>query len=205
MENGAWRETLAQNLSRLRREKGLTQAELGEKLNYSDKSISKWERGEGVPDLSVMMQLTDMYGVTLDEIVGIKTKEAPDAGAGRKDRILSHTVFIVTMESAIWLVALIVFFVLMLALPSSAPYWLSFIYALPVSFLSLGVCFLCWRFWLWAVGVLSAALWTICLSANLTAGAAYAGFIYAVGGLVQLTVIFVIGIAVYSKKHRRKK
>ena len=67
---GNWKEILAANLSRLRREKGLTQAELGEKINYSDKSVSKWERGEGVPDLQVMIALSDLYGVSIDEMMG---------------------------------------------------------------------------------------------------------------------------------------
>jgi len=46
---GNWKEILAANLSRLRREKGLTQAELGEKINYSDKSVSKWNGAKAFP------------------------------------------------------------------------------------------------------------------------------------------------------------
>ena len=57
---------VAENLAELRRAKGWTQAELAEKINYSDKSVSKWERGEGLPDLKVLMQLAELYGVTLD-------------------------------------------------------------------------------------------------------------------------------------------
>ena len=53
------KENLAQNLTRLRKAEGLTQAELATKLNYSDKAVSKWERGESVPDLYVLKQLAD--------------------------------------------------------------------------------------------------------------------------------------------------
>ena len=47
----------ASNLIRLRTAAGMTQAELGEQLNYSDKSISKWERGEGLPDVYILAQI----------------------------------------------------------------------------------------------------------------------------------------------------
>ena len=60
---------VAANLAELRRARGLTQAELAEKINYSDKSVSKWERGDGLPDLKVLTQLAALYGVSLDTFV----------------------------------------------------------------------------------------------------------------------------------------
>lgn len=59
----------AENLSALRKTAGLTQLELAEKINYSDKAVSKWERGEAVPDVSVLIALADVFGVTLDYLV----------------------------------------------------------------------------------------------------------------------------------------
>ena len=59
------KKNIAKNLSSLRKSAGLTQAELGEKLTYSDKSISKWERGDGLPDLLVLDKLAELYGVTV--------------------------------------------------------------------------------------------------------------------------------------------
>ena len=63
------RAIVADNLIRLRIAAGLTQAELGERLNYSDKSVSKWERGDAVPDVFVMKQIADIYGVTVDYLL----------------------------------------------------------------------------------------------------------------------------------------
>ncbi len=54
------KKNIAKNLSSLRKSAGLTQAELGEKLTYSDKSISKWERGDGLPDLLVLDKLAEL-------------------------------------------------------------------------------------------------------------------------------------------------
>ncbi len=64
----------ASNLIRLRTEKGLTQAELGAKLNYSDKTISKWERGEAIPDAYVLTQLADLFGVSVDFLLSSHDK-----------------------------------------------------------------------------------------------------------------------------------
>lgn len=205
MENSAWRERLSQNLSQLRRDKGLTQAELGEKLNYSDKSVSKWERGEGLPDLGVLMQLSDLYGVALTEIIGIESAQKEASTTPSKERIVSHMYLLLTMVSAIWLVALTVFLVLMLSLPDPGKYWLSFIYALPVTFLTLGACFVCWRQWAWGFGSMSAALWTLCLSVDMTVNAQYSGMIFAIGGMIQLTAVFVIAVIVYTRKREKRK
>ncbi len=57
---------VAANISRLRKDSGMTQAELAERLNYSDKSVSKWERADALPDLSVTKQIADLFGVSVD-------------------------------------------------------------------------------------------------------------------------------------------
>ena len=57
------REIIAKNISDLRKKSGLTQIELAEKLNYSDKAVSKWERGDSVPDVGVLKQIADLFGV----------------------------------------------------------------------------------------------------------------------------------------------
>ncbi|MEG2453873.1 MAG: helix-turn-helix transcriptional regulator, partial [Clostridia bacterium] len=66
------RQIIASNLIRLRKVSGLTQAELAQKINYTDKSVSKWERGEGAPDIFVLNQLAEIYKVTVNDIIGVK-------------------------------------------------------------------------------------------------------------------------------------
>ena len=72
-------EIVAYNLTELRKNARLTQAELAEKINYSDKSVSKWERGEALPDLKVLTRLAELFGVSIDYFV---TK---DAGKQKKE------------------------------------------------------------------------------------------------------------------------
>ena len=51
----------AENLAVLRKKKGWTQLELAERLNYSDKAVSKWERGESLPDVTILKQIADLF------------------------------------------------------------------------------------------------------------------------------------------------
>ena len=66
---------IAKNITDLRLAKGLTQLELAEQLHYSDKAVSKWERGESVPEISTLMAIADLFGVTLDHLVNEHSPE----------------------------------------------------------------------------------------------------------------------------------
>ena len=74
MDPGELKLTSASNIINLRTAAGLTQAELGAKLNYSDKTISKWERGEAIPDAYVLTQLAEIFGVTVDYLLSSHNK-----------------------------------------------------------------------------------------------------------------------------------
>ena len=69
---------IASNIIRLRNEAGMTQSELGAKLNYSDKSVSKWERAESLPDANVLKQLGEIFGVSMDYLFSTNDEWVPD-------------------------------------------------------------------------------------------------------------------------------
>lgn len=68
------KDTVAKNLVELRTKAGFTQLELAEKINYTDKAVSKWERGEAMPDLRVLVKIADIYNITVDDIVSPHTE-----------------------------------------------------------------------------------------------------------------------------------
>ena len=70
MTEQEFRKMLAENLVKYRKLNGLTQAELADCISYSDKSVSKWERGDGVPDVFVLLTLSGLYGISIAELVG---------------------------------------------------------------------------------------------------------------------------------------
>lgn len=59
---------IGKNLLKLRKSAKLTQMELAEKFNYSDKSISKWENGESLPSVEILHELSTFYGTTLNDL-----------------------------------------------------------------------------------------------------------------------------------------
>ena len=72
---------VSQNISRLRKERGLTQAELAGLINYSDKAISRWENGEVVPDLETIYSLAEVFEVPVSSI----TEKRSDEDANNED------------------------------------------------------------------------------------------------------------------------
>ena len=126
--------TVAKNISELRQKNGMTQLELAEKLNYSDKAVSKWERGESIPDVSVLLSVADLFGVSLDFLV------REDHGASLPPELLPpekreyrREVITVLSVLLVWLIAVAAFVASSIFSPGTAGLWLSFIYAVPVS------------------------------------------------------------------------
>ena len=125
--------TIAKNIQKLRQERGMTQLELAEKLSYSDKSVSKWERGESLPDIIVLKAVADIFEVTLDYLVEEEhsgkpvTKEMMDKNYKRNCYIITGTsIFIVI------LIATLVFGILSMFFPGTGYPWLCYTYAMPV-------------------------------------------------------------------------
>ena len=127
MTEQEFKKAVANKLSYYRRLEGITQSELGELLNYSDKSVSKWERGEGLPDAYVLSQIAEHFGVTLNDLTS--ENEPKISGKFYKKREFVPYLSV----GLVWLVAAVVFFILEV-LPFGIPRcWLAFIYALPVT------------------------------------------------------------------------
>ena len=126
--------TIASNLIRLRLAAGMTQAELGEKLNYSDKSISKWERGDVTTDVFVLMQIAEIFGVDVDYLLKPHNEIEP-AIYNKPANEATYTTNMITLVTilGIWTVALFVFVILWIC---GMVVWLVFVYAVPVSLIT---------------------------------------------------------------------
>ena len=123
---------VAQNIADLRQANGLTQLELAEKLNYSDKTVSKWERAESTPDLAVLLELATLFGVTLDYFVHEQhtaNKLAVDKGDAPK---YNRKIIAYISESVGWIVAILAFIITTLIVKGMSFQFLYFVYALPV-------------------------------------------------------------------------
>lgn len=123
--------TVSKNIVRLRQASGMTQAELAAKLNYSDKAVSKWERGESLPDVAVLSQIADLFQVSLDWLVRGEVMSAEPAVKERSK--LNRTLVTVMSIILVWLVASLVFTVIHLITGGNVVNVLVFIYAVPAS------------------------------------------------------------------------
>ena len=134
---------VAANLAELRRSRGWTQAELAEQINYSDKSVSKWERGEGLPDLKVRHRMAELFNVPLDLFVTENAAEALAPETDRKSRRNYRFLLSLLLVSVIWITATVVF---AYAAAYSKWVWMVFIWAIPSSFLVLSALFRRWGY-----------------------------------------------------------
>ena len=167
MENeNKQQELLAKNLVYYRKASGLTQLELAEKFNYSDKSISKWERGEGFPDVFVLKSLADFYGINVDDFYSEEHKKITVKHNQKRKQI-----FIRLLSIGIGLlVTFLTFFLLDTLLPKESVFkpWLVFIYGLLV----VSIIWLVWEFIYHKRFIrmlaTSAVIWTAALSIYLT-------------------------------------
>ena len=123
---------IAENITELRLLNDMTQAQLGEKLNYSDKTVSKWERGESTPDIEVLSELSDLFGVSIDSLIredGIADKTEVNQ---RRQTIYNHRAVMYIVEGSVMVAALFAFIITSLIIRRSAFQILYFVYAIPV-------------------------------------------------------------------------
>ena len=128
------KQTIASNISRLRKQKNLTQLEFAKALNYSDKAISKWERAESIPDIIILKQIADLFGVTVDYIINKHTDKEKILVIEEKKKSKINKISLTLLATCpIWIIATIVFtFVLMFA---NIYLWQAFVVGIPFSLL----------------------------------------------------------------------
>ncbi|MCK9471654.1 MAG: helix-turn-helix domain-containing protein [Bacilli bacterium] len=162
ISDNEFRKVVSENLQYYRKLNNLTQLQLAEILNYSDKSISKWERGESLPDLYVMQIIAELYGITINDFV-TEQKTKPK-------HKLKHSNLLITLLSVgiVWLVATTVFVLLGIFLPELEKKWLAFIYAIPVSMIVLLVFTNIWGNRIQVFSALTVFYWSIPLSLYLS-------------------------------------
>lgn len=121
------REIVANNIVTLRKQNGYTQIELSEKINYSDKAISRWEKGEVLPDIETLDNLANIFDVPLSFML----EEHQDAKPVSNSQLTNKLAVALVSISVVWLVATIVFVYLKMFYQFN--YWQVFIWAVPAS------------------------------------------------------------------------
>lgn len=176
MDDEKLKKQIGANIVSYRKRMGLTQAGLAEKLNYSDKAVSKWERGESMPDVLTLVQLAELFDVTVNDLL-VDPNALPE-NTGAVERVMGKAVektlkrkadkrIILALSSIlVWSVALLIFVVLSsLEIPKS---WIAFFYAIPVDAIVMLSLRSAWKDFRWNQLLISAIVWGTLLSFFMT-------------------------------------
>lgn len=197
-----------ERLTESRKRCGITQLNLAEKLNYSDKAVSKWERGESLPDVFTIMKIAEALGVTMSYLLGEEElPKAPDRIVNEKRSKRSISVFVPLVSAVgIYFIASVLFLVFK-QIPSVAPYAdYSFLFALPVMFITLSVFSFIWWHNVSQFVCLSMLIWSVYVSiytaVDLFADLPDFKYIFISCTILQIICIIVFAFVHFKKKNR---
>ena len=176
---------VAKNITELRLLNNMTQMELAEKLNYSDKTISKWERAESSPDISVLVEIANLFGVSLDYLVRAENIEETVKENKQKETKYNRKVISYISESVALFIAIFAFIITSLITEEATFQWLYFVYALPIVLIVKLVFNSIWFNPRNNYFIISALMWSILAAIHIT-------FLYF---KINVALIYLLGIA----------
>ena len=163
------------NIAAYRKRDGMTQATLAEKLNYSDKAVSKWERGESIPDVLTLMLLAELYGITVNDLI-CDPNELPKNSDSKLEKAMTQVsekalkrkanknVIQALSSTLVWFVALLAF-VLLSSFDFLKPYsCLLFFVAIPANAIVLLSLRSAWHDFRWNQILITIIVWGSLLS-----------------------------------------
>ena len=188
------RKTVAKNIAPYRKAHHDTQLDLATKLNYSDKSVSKWERGESLPDVYILSQIAELYGVSVSALIG--EIQPP------KESKPHYHMFILLLSLALTMAVATLLFSMFMICKVDYPAWMFFVYALPVCSI---ICIVFTSLWwgiLWQGVSVSALIWTLGLSLYLSFELENVSLIFLVCAALQVLTLLWEGFRKFLQRSR---
>ncbi len=185
---------IANNLIRLRKQNNLTQLQLANQLNYSDKAISKWEKGTCVPSVEVLMKVASFYGVRIEDILYENRETKP-----KSERVKLRVTLSLLSCVFVWLIATIIF-VILFYIKGIENTWLCFIIPIPITFLILLIFSVCWKQILLCGIFASFLVWTTILAISLVFQSYNIWLVYIIGLPLQILTILSVILSMLRKK-----
>ena len=182
---------VAENIAYYRKKMNLTQFELAEKLNYSDKSISKWERAEGIPTVVVLKEICDFFGITLNDITN--PKKVKINYKMKKRGLIAYF-----YASIAFVVAVILYGIFNLININFAA-WKLIIYAIPIASLVLFIFSIIWNQRIKTYLYLTIFIWTLALSFYVSISIPNKYMIFIIAIPVHLFLLYLIRLIYFSK------
>ncbi len=191
------KEIIAANLVALRKSRRYTQQELAERLNYSDKAVSRWEHAETLPDIETLCKICEIYGVKFEYLL---QKEQPKKNNPYiiKDDTPKKVLVMLIAVCSVWVAAIVAYISMNVILERNE--WPLFIWALPLSSM---VCQACNKYFfgnnMSKYIYSSFTLWTLILSVYLQLLTYNIWLLFIVGIPIQI-IIALLMVLKLSKK-----
>ena len=170
---------IGKNISAYRTLAGLTQAGLAEKINYSDKAVSKWERGESMPDVTTLVQLAEQFDITVNDLLvdpnelpgnpGTLEKAMTQVSEKALKRKADKNIILGLSSLLVWFVALLIYVLLSSFDIGERWNWVFFFYAIPANCIVLLSLRSAWHDFRWNKILISGIVWGSLLSIYMTA------------------------------------
>ena len=172
MDDAKLRNRIGANIATYRKRAGLTQAGLAEQLNYSDKAVSKWERGESCPDIPTVMAIAEALGITVNELLADPNELPPDGSKVEKTmeivvekalkRKANKKTILGLSSILVWFVALLLYVIFStIGIPNS---WLAFFFAIPADCIVRLSLLSAWQDFRWNRALISGIMWGALIS-----------------------------------------
>mgnify|MGYP001177802482 CR=1 FL=1 len=182
---------IANNIQKLRKINKMTQNELANILNYSDKAISKWERGESIPDITTLVFIANVFKVDIDYLTKDHTDKEIEYTQIDAKISIRNLLITIMLCTAVYLIATVFFVYMTINKPNLASkYWISFVVALPVSSIIVTFYARSTKRWLIALIAVSLFVW-----GTITTFFLLGAFIYS---LSNFWMIFLVGIPIQA-------
>ena len=177
MQDEIIKNNISSNLIKYRKLSGLTQYDLALKLNYSDKAVSKWERGEALPDIIILYKIATIFEITVNDLLA--NPETTPKKVNEPKRKVNTLVITLLSIGLVWLVSTSIFVFFIMFDVFKDKIWLAYIYSIPVSMIVSIVFTKIFKQRILMYLSISALIWTVLLSVHLT---------------IDAWIMFIIGI-----------
>jgi len=177
---------VSRNLLKLRKKHKLTQAELAEKINYSDKAISRWENGEVTPDVETLSKIADVYCIEISALFD-KDLNVEEVAKNNREQLANRIAITCLCSTFVWVLAALIYFYVFTFQGINA--WQVFICAIPVSLIVAFACSSRWWDKVLTYVFLSLALWTSFAAIYVTMISYELWLIFILGIPIQVSII----------------
>ncbi len=198
MEEQDIKKTIANNISELRKSNKLTQVELAEKLNYSDKAVSRWERGDTLPDIDILLKICDLFNVSFDYLISTEDKKEKEKQY-TKSQASNHLITTLLAISIVWLFATILYVYANIILNVS--FWNIFVWSVPATALVAVISNSLWGKKSYSVYLESIMVWTLLTAFFIQFLDYKMWMIYILG--IPIQVIIILWANLKSKKNKK--